>query len=82
MAALGLVGGLLGVPLGVLAHALVVPLTGRAGGIDFPTSMVDVWHPGGVALLLLSGVALAALGALIPSWSAARPTIATVLHNE
>jgi putative ABC transport system permease protein len=82
MAALGLVGGVIGLPLGILAHALILPVTGRAGGIDFPPSMRDVWHPGALALLLLSGVALAALGALLPSRSAARLTIAKVLHNE
>ncbi|RAG82507.1 ABC transporter permease [Streptacidiphilus pinicola] len=82
MGALGLAGGLLGVPLGVLAHALVVPITGRAGGIAFPAPMVEVWHPGAIALLLLSGVVLATLGALIPSRAAARLTIAQVLHNE
>ncbi|WP_236654284.1 ABC transporter permease [Streptacidiphilus anmyonensis] len=82
MAALGLVGGVVGVPLGVLAHALVLPLTGRGGGIDFPPSMRDVWHPAGLVLLVLSGVALAALGAFVPSRAAARLTIARVLHNE
>ncbi|SEM43772.1 FtsX-like permease family protein [Streptacidiphilus jiangxiensis] len=82
MAALGLAGGAVGVPLGMLAHRLILPVTGQAGGIDFPASMREVWHPGNLALLALSGVALAALGALIPSRSAARVTIAKVLHNE
>lgn len=44
--------------------------------------MRDVWHPGNVTLLVLSGIVLAALGALIPARSAARLTIAKVLHNE
>ncbi|WP_232248272.1 ABC transporter permease [Streptacidiphilus rugosus] len=66
MSALGLAGGAVGVPLGILAERLILPVTGRAGGIDFPASMREVWHPGNVTLLVLSGVALAALGALIP----------------
>jgi putative ABC transport system permease protein len=32
--------------------------------------------------LLLAGVAIAALGGLLPARSAARTTIAWVLHNE
>ncbi|RVU28461.1 FtsX-like permease family protein [Streptomyces antnestii] len=82
MAALGLLGGLVGLPLGMLAHALILPVTGHAGGIDFPSSMRNVWHLGNVTLLVLSGVVLAALGAVIPARSAARLTIAKVLHNE
>jgi putative ABC transport system permease protein len=41
-----------------------------------------VWHPLGLALFVLSGLAIAVLGALLPARNAARLTIATVLHNE
>lgn len=76
---LGLVAGLLGIPLGILAHRIAldhVPL------IAFPASMRDVWHPPQLAGLALAGVAIAALGALIPARQAARLTISQVLHNE
>ncbi|MFD0328206.1 hypothetical protein ACFQZC_08250 [Streptacidiphilus monticola] len=69
-------------PLGILAHALIVPVTGHAGGIDFPASMRDVRHAGNVSAPLFCGVVLAVLGVLIPARSAGRLTIATVLHNE
>ncbi|MEU8609257.1 ABC transporter permease [Actinoplanes sp. NPDC048791] len=82
MAALGAAGGLLGIPLGVLAHHLVMPAMARAAQVAFPARMVHVYGPVTLASLALAGVALAALGAFLPARSAARATIATVLHNE
>jgi putative ABC transport system permease protein len=82
MAALGVAGGLLGVPLGIGAHHLIVPAMTDAVGIGLPTAMMDVWHAATLTLLVLAGVAIAVLGALIPARSAARLTIAQVLHNE
>ncbi|MGR4879593.1 FtsX-like permease family protein [Streptomyces sp. LARHCF249] len=79
VAGLGAVGGLLGVPLGVLAHRLVVD---NIGVIEFPESMKDVWHAPQLAATLLAGVAIAVIGALVPARSAARTTIASVLHTE
>jgi putative ABC transport system permease protein len=82
MAALGLLGGVLGVPLGVAAHRLIMPLSSRAAETDLPSSMLDVWNAPMLALLALAGVAIAALGTLLPARSAARLTIAEVLHSE
>ncbi|MDH6132758.1 putative ABC transport system permease protein [Kitasatospora sp. MAA4] len=82
MAALGVVGGLLGVPLGLAAHHLVVPAMVAAVGSALPDSMMNVWHVSTLALLLLAGVAIAVLGALVPARSAARLTIAEVLRSE
>lgn len=79
VAGVGAVGGLLGIPLGVAAHRWVVD---NVGVINFPESMKDVWHAPQLAAPALAGVAIAALGALVPARSAARLTIATVLHNE
>ncbi|MBD0741387.1 ABC transporter permease [Streptomyces sp. CBMA152] len=82
MAGLGLVGGLLGLPLGVAAYEVVLPMTESSAHLAFPERMLDVWHPGNMALLALAGVAIAALGAVIPARAAARQTIARVLHTE
>jgi putative ABC transport system permease protein len=82
MAALGVAGGLLGVPLGVLAHRFVVPLTADAANVSLARALLEVWQPGGLALLAAAGVVIAVLGALLPARSAARLTIAEVLHNE
>ncbi|MFI6853236.1 ABC transporter permease [Streptomyces sp. NPDC050416] len=79
VAALGAVGGLLGIPLGIVAHRLVVD---HVGVVSFPESMKQVWHVPQLAALVLAGVVIAVLGALIPARSAARLTIAKVLHNE
>ncbi len=79
VAGLGVAGGLLGIPLGMLAHRLVVD---NVGVIEFPESMKDVWHAPQLAAMLLAGVAIAVLGALLPARSAARMTIASVLHTE
>ncbi|MGW2419973.1 ABC transporter permease [Streptomyces sp. NPDC001709] len=82
MAGLGLIGGILGLPLGVSAYRVVIPITEHAAQLTFPAWMLDVWHPGTLVLPALAGVAIAALGALIPARTAARQTIARVLHTE
>ncbi|MEU6443609.1 FtsX-like permease family protein [Streptomyces sp. NPDC047046] len=79
VAGLGTVGGLLGIPLGIVAHRLVVD---NVGVVDFPSSMKDVWHAPQLAAMLLAGVAIAVLGALVPARSAARMTIASALRTE
>lgn len=76
---IGLVGGLLGLPLGMLAHRLVVD---NVGIVAFPESMKDVWHAPQLAAMLFAGIAIAVLGALVPARSAARMTIASALHTE
>ncbi|MET7423935.1 ABC transporter permease [Dactylosporangium sp. NPDC005555] len=82
MAALGLAGGLIGVPAGVVAHRVVLPMTSAAAKVDLPTAMLHVWHPTTLLLLTCAGILIAVLGALIPARAAARLTIAEVLHTE
>lgn len=82
MAALGVVGGLLGVSIGIVAHRLTIPVMTDGAGFTLPASLIDVWHAPRLALLALAGVAIAVLGAFVPARSAARPTIAEVPHNE
>jgi cell division protein FtsX len=82
MAAIGLLSGLLGIPVGVLAHRMAVPLAADAVNISLPPSVLDVWNPLGLAVLALAGLGIAVLGALPPARRAARLTIAAVLHNE
>jgi putative ABC transport system permease protein len=82
MAGLGALGGLLGIPIGILAHHLAMPPMAHAAQIAFPDHMLNVYHAPMLALLALAGIGIAGLGALIPARSAARATIAEVLHNE
>jgi putative ABC transport system permease protein len=82
MALLGAVGGLLGIPIGVLTHGVVVPAMARAAQVDFPAVILHVYSLPLLALLGVAGIVIAALGAFIPARSASRTTIAEVLHNE
>ncbi len=82
MGVLGVVGGVIGVPLGVAVHGVVGPAMLEAGQSDVFDFVIDVYQPYVLVLLALAGIAIAVLGAVIPARSAARTTIAEVLHNE
>ncbi|WP_371582679.1 FtsX-like permease family protein [Streptomyces sp. NBC_01314] len=82
MALLGALGSLLGIPLGMAGHQLVVPRMADAVDITLPSYMTDVWNAPALAGLALAGLAIAVLGAYIPARRAARLTVAEVLHNE
>ncbi|GAA4435360.1 ABC transporter permease [Phytohabitans houttuyneae] len=82
MAALGALGGLLGIPIGVAAHRVVLPAMADAAQVGFPPEVLDVYQAPVLVLLALAGIVIAAVGALMPARSAARTTIAEVLHNE
>jgi putative ABC transport system permease protein len=79
MALLGTAAGVLGIPLGIAGHRLLVD---DVASVAFPESAKEIWHAPQLALIALAGVAIAALGALVPARSAARLTIAKVLHTE
>jgi len=79
VAVLGAAGGLLGVPIGIIAHRLIVD---NLGTLVLPESMKDIWSAAQLAGLALVGVVIALLGALLPARSAARLPVAAVLHTE
>ncbi|AMW14131.1 ABC transporter permease [Streptomyces qaidamensis] len=82
VSAIGVVGGLLGVPAGYLLHGVVMPVMGRAVGTGMPSSVLDVYGPVELLLPGLGGIALAILGAMIPAGWAARTRTATSLRTE
>jgi putative ABC transport system permease protein len=82
MAALGVLGGALGLPLGMALHDLIVPAMADAGGIVLPDRMMAVWDAPRLALTAPAGLLIAVLGAAVPARSAGRLTIAKVLRNE
>ncbi|NUP68272.1 MAG: ABC transporter permease, partial [Nonomuraea sp.] len=82
MAALGTAGGVLGLPLGVGAHRMVVAAMSDAAGIVLPAFMLDVWRATWLVALVGAGVGIAMLGAYLPARSAARMTISEALHTE
>ncbi|MFF5439412.1 hypothetical protein [Streptomyces achromogenes] len=61
---------------------MVIPVTEHAAQLASPSRMLDVWHPGVMTSVALAGVAIAVLGAVLPARTAARQTIARVLHTE
>ena len=82
MAVIGLLGGLLGVPLGIVAHRLVVPAMVHSGQLEVPDFLLNVFDMQLILTLGIAGIAIAVVGALIPARSAAWSPIAEVLRSE
>jgi putative ABC transport system permease protein len=78
----GLVAGAIAIPAGVALHRFVVPIMGHAAQSAVPGSLLSVYSPGELALLALSGLLIAAAGALGPASWVARIRTATALRAE
>jgi putative ABC transport system permease protein len=74
-ALLGLVGGIVGIPLGLILHRQIVIIMAQiAAGSAVPPGFFDLVNHALLPLLALTGVAIAALGAWLPSqWVASHP---------
>lgn len=81
-AVLGLAGGLLGTPIGQLAHHNILAALINSGGEDLPARAYNVLPPTTLYLLGLTGIAIALLGALLPTRHALRNRIAPALRSE
>ncbi|HEX5287934.1 MAG TPA: ABC transporter permease [Streptosporangiaceae bacterium] len=81
-AGVGLVAGLIAVPAGVALQRYVLPVMAHAAQTGVPASVLDVYAPGELALLALSGLVIAAAGALAPAGWAARARTASALRAE
>ena len=80
---LGLLAGLIGVPLGLACQRIVLGYLGQtAASLTIPESTYDVFHPLAFVALALAGLAIAALGSYLPAQRAARAQIASVLQGE
>jgi putative ABC transport system permease protein len=79
---IGLLGGAVGVPVGVLLHSMMVPAMGESAGLRLPQALLDVYRPLLLTGLGLGGLAIAVLGALLPAGWAARTRTATALRTE
>jgi putative ABC transport system permease protein len=82
LAGVGVLAGIVAVPLGVLVHRQVLDAMAEAAATNVPTDFIAVYHVGGLANLALSGLALAVVGALIPAGWAARSRPAVALRAE
>ncbi|GAA1964305.1 ABC transporter permease [Kitasatospora viridis] len=79
---IGLLAGLVGVPIGIALHDYVLPAMGRAAGTRLPAADIDVYHPLVLVPLLLGGLVIALVGACFPAGWVARSRTATALRTE
>ncbi|TQF04546.1 FtsX-like permease family protein [Kitasatospora acidiphila] len=79
---IGLVAGLIGVPIGIVLHDYVVPAMGTAAGTRMPHADIAVYQPAVLVPLLLGGLVIAVVGALLPAGWAARTSTAGALRAE
>jgi putative ABC transport system permease protein len=70
------------VPIALKLHSATITAMGNAAYTALPASLGDVYHPVEVLVLAASGLAIAALGALLPASWAARARTATALRAE
>jgi putative ABC transport system permease protein len=82
MTGIGLVAGVVALPLGTLLHRQILPVMADAAGTAIPATVLDVYRPAELALLGAAGVVLAVLGAMVPAGFAAHARIATALRAE
>ena len=78
----GFVAGIMAVPACVALHHFVIPVMAHAAQSDVPGSLLSVYTPRELVLLALSGLLIAAAGALVPASRVARIRTATALRAE
>jgi putative ABC transport system permease protein len=79
---IGLLAGIIGVPLGVLVHNCVVPVMGHAANTGLPAAVISVYSWWQYVLLALAGLVIAVVAALGPAGWAARTRTAFALRPE
>ena len=81
---LGLVGGILGIPVGIWLHRALLDIATSTIGDPFPASFYqDAFNNPAILLLLaLGGIVAALLGAALPARVAARRSVVEVLRAE
>ncbi len=79
---IGLLAGMLAVPLGIALHHAVAPAMGAAAGAVLPPAMLAVYAPPLTLALLTAGAVVAALGALGPAVRTARGSSVAALRAE
>jgi putative ABC transport system permease protein len=82
VAGLGLAAGLVAIPAGVALQRTVLPVMAHAAQTNVPASVLNAYTPWELVLLALSGVLIAAAGALPPAGWAARTRTAFALRTE
>ena len=74
--------GLIGIPAAIIAHYFTMQGIGSVEGSGMTASLVNVYGPAELVLLVLAGLAIAAIGALLPAGWAARSRTTVALRAE
>jgi putative ABC transport system permease protein len=82
VAGIGLLAGVIGVPLGVALHHFVVPIMGHTVATKLPSVDVAVYHAPMLVVLVFAGLVIAVAGALVPAGWAAKIRTASALRTE
>jgi putative ABC transport system permease protein len=77
-----LIAAVIAIPAALVAHSLTLQAIGKVVGSGIPASIIAVYEPGELALLAVSGLIIAGVGALAPATWAAGTTTVTALHAE
>jgi putative ABC transport system permease protein len=79
----GVLGGVVGALLGLIAHRVLVPLVTRSGPASFASDLLLAAFTWPRALpLALVGIVIAVVGAVVPARRAARTPISVALRDE
>ena len=79
---IGLLAGVVGVPLGIAVHHFVAPEMAATVGLTLPPVEMAVYPATLIAVLIFGGLAIAVAGSLMPAGWAAKVRTATALRTE
>jgi putative ABC transport system permease protein len=82
VAGVGLIAGVVAVPVGIALQHFLVPVMGSAAGTAIPPVILNVYDSGNIAVLALAGAVIAVAGALAPAGWAAGARTAVALRTE
>jgi putative ABC transport system permease protein len=82
VALIGVAGGVIGVPAGVVLHGFLLPAMAHGAGVELPDVVMTVFGPVQLGVFALGGLVLATAGALLPAGWAAKTRTATALRTE
>jgi putative ABC transport system permease protein len=82
VAGIGALAGVVGVPLGIALHGVIVPAMGSAAGTHVPHADLAVYHAPQIVLLGFAGLVIATAGALLPATWTARTSTSASLRTE
>jgi putative ABC transport system permease protein len=79
---LGLVGGVLGVPIGIVLFQALTTAMANLVGFDTLFQTQNLFALPALVTIAVGGIAVAIVGALVPARWASRSSIVEILHTE